>query len=59
MLCLDVLNRSTDDGATLTLAPCDFDEDGEDSSGESEQQWQFLQVCTIQHPVDSREPVSL
>ena len=45
LLCLDVLHKSTDDGAVVTLTPCALGDDAAAEDGTfDEQKWEFSKV---------------
>lgn len=48
LLCLDVLHKSTDDGAVVTLTPCALgDAATSGDGGFDEQKWEFLEVWSV------------
>lgn len=51
LLCLDILHKSTDDGAVATLTPCAL---GEKDGASDEQKWEFSEVifCVIHSAAD-------
>lgn len=49
LLCLDVLHKSTDDGAVITLTTCALGDDAAAEDGAfDEQKWEFSEVILVQ-----------
>lgn len=47
LLCLDVLHKSADDGAVVTLTPCALGDGAtSEDGGNVEQKWEFSEVRT-------------